>query len=174
MVTPTMILNRLPPYLDEWQLIKETQYVPDIMKEVKNAHTLFSGYYDKFSDLFYKPDPVAIADDLYEFCKKYLKYKEEPIKIQTSALPSGIIERGYVTGEGVDCKHYALFCAGVLGSLNRMYRCFCEASFYFVAYGGASEPYHVFVCLKDSENDIWLDPTPGSGGTPTLIIEKPI
>lgn len=172
MVTPKMILNRLPAYRDQWELIKETQYVPDIIREVCTAHKLFANYYDRFSDLFYKPDPVMVADNLFDFCKKYLRYKEEPVKAQTSALPAGIIERGYITGEGVDCKHYALFCAGVIGSLNRMYGRCCDAAFYFVGYDGATEPYHVFLCVKDSERDIWIDPTPGSGSTPTLVIEK--
>jgi hypothetical protein len=174
MVTPDMILSRLPAYRDQWELIKETQYVPDIIKEVCTAHKLFASHYDQFSDLFYRRDPAKVADSLYNFCKKYLKYVEEPVKTQTTAIPAGIIERGYITGKGVDCKHYALFCAGVIGSLNRLYGRCCGDAFYFVAYDGATEPYHVFLCVKDSENDIWVDPTPGSGGTPSLVIEKPL
>lgn len=169
-----MVLDRLPPYRDEWELIKETQYVPDIIQEVCAAHRMFSGYYDCFSDLFYKPDPARVADSLYDFCKKYLVYREEPVKLQTSAIPAGIIERGYITGQGVDCKHYSLFCAGVIGSLNRLYGRCCDADFYFVGYDGATEPYHVYVCVRDEEKDIWVDPTPGSGGTPSLIIQKPV
>jgi hypothetical protein len=44
----------------------------------------------------------------------------------------------------------------------------------FVGYGRAKEPYHVFVSVQDSENDIWLDPTPGSGGIPSLVVSKPL
>lgn len=169
-----MILARLPAYTDQWELVKQTQYVPDIIKEVGKAHRMFSGYYDQFSDLFYNRDPAIVADNLYDFCRQYLKYKEEVVGRQTSALPTGILHRGYITGEGVDCKHYALFNAGVIGSLNRLYDCCFEAKYLFVGYGRAKEPYHVYVSVKDSENDIWLDPTPGSGGTPTLIVEKPL
>jgi hypothetical protein len=174
MVTPDMILARLPDYRDEWELITNRQYVPDIIKEVCEAHKLFGNYYDLFSDLFYSRDPRVVSDKLFDFCRRYLKYHEEPVKTQTTALPTGIIERGYITGQGVDCKHYALFCAGVLGSLNRLYNCSFEAGFYFVGYGRASEPYHVYVCVKDIEVDIWLDPTPGSGSTPSLVVEKPV
>lgn len=171
-MTPDLVLSRLPPYLDEWELIKSTQYVPDIIQEVCKAHKLFGSYYDCFSDLFYSTDPGTVGDELYEFCRQYLSYKEEPVKAQTSALPTGIIERGYVTGEGVDCKHYSLFTAGVIGSLNRLYNCCFAARFMFVGYGRATEPYHVFVCVRDSDEDIWIDPTPGSGSTPTLVVEK--
>lgn len=169
MVSANMVLSRLPPYSDEWELIKKDQYVPDIIKEVGTAHKLFADYYDQFSDLFYDTDPRVVADSLYAFCKEYISYREEDINFQTSALPTGLLYRGYG-----DCKHYALFSAGVIGSLNRMYGCCFDAEFCFVGYRGAKEPYHVFVSVKDRAEDIWLDPTPGSGGTPTLLITKPV
>lgn len=172
MVTPDMILARLPSYRDEWELVTSRQYVPDIINEVCQAHRLFGWCYDRFADLFLNTDPLKVADNLYDFCHRYLVYKEESVKVQTSSIPTGIIERGYVTGQGVDCKHYALFCAGVISSLNRLYNCCFEAAFMFVGYDGATEPYHVFVKVKDADFDIWLDPTPGSGGTPSIVQEK--
>lgn len=168
-VSAEQVLCRLPPYSDQWELIKQDQYVPDIIKEVSTAHKLFAGYYDCFSDLFFDKDPQVVADSLYAFCKENIRYREEDVNFQTSALPTGILYRGYG-----DCKHYALFSAGVIGSLNRLYGCCFDAKFYFVGYGRAKEPYHVYVCVKDRANDIWLDPTPGSGGTPNLIIPKPV
>ncbi len=174
MVTPEMILARLPAYVDRWELIKQEQFVPDIITEVSKAHHLFAGYYDKFSDLFYDTDPEIVADNLFYFCQDFLKYQEETKEQQTSGLPTAILYRGYITGEGVDCKHYALFNAGVIGSLNRMYNCCFDAKYFFVGYGKAKEPYHVFVNVRNGGEQIWLDPTPGSGGTPTLIIPKPL
>jgi hypothetical protein len=43
-----------------------------------------------------------------------------------------------------------------------------------VGYDGAREPYHVYVTLMDVASEIWIDPTPGSGGKPSLIIAKPL
>jgi hypothetical protein len=167
MVTPEMILRRLPPYVDLWELIVSEQYVPDIIKEVTSAHHAFAEYYDMFSDLFYSTDPETIGNRLYSFCKSYIKYREEKVEFQTTALPTGILHRGYG-----DCKHYASFIAGVIGSLNRLYGCCFVAYFLFVGYGRAKEPYHVYVSIEDSDQEIWVDPTPGSGGTPTLIVSK--
>lgn len=169
MVTPDMILARLPPYQDEWQLVKSEQFVPDIIREICTAHRMYGGYYDKFSDLFYSADPGTVADRLYSFCKSYIEYQEESVDHQTSAIPTGILYRG----RG-DCKHYALFTAGVIASLNRLYGCCFEAYFYFVGYRRAKEPYHVYVSVIDAETEIWVDPTPGSGGTPTLKVQKPV
>lgn len=169
MVTADNILSRLPPYWDEWELIKNKQFVPDIINEVCYAHQLYEWYYDAFSFYFYDPDPLIVADRLYSFCKQYINYREESVDVQTSGIPTGILYRGYG-----DCKHYALFNAGVIGSLNRLYDCCFDASFYFVGYGRAEEPYHVYVSIADGDQEIWLDPTPGSGGIPTLIVRKPV
>lgn len=170
MVTPDMIMARLPPYRDEWELVKKEQYVSDIVKEICTAHRLYGEYYDMFSDLFYSADPETVSDRLYSFCKSYIAYQEETVDKQTSAVPTGILYRGYG-----DCKHYALFTAGVIASLNRLYRCCFDARFCFVGYGRAKEPYHVFVALVESDDlEVWIDPTPGSGGTPTLRVEKPV
>lgn len=173
MVTPEMVLQRLPASKGEYELIKERQYVPDIVTEVRKAHRMFGSFYDQFSDLFYNRYPGIVSDNLYNFCKQYLRYKEQPKEWQSSLMPQGIIELGY-QGDGVDCKHYALFCAGVLGSLNRLYGCCFEGYFYFVGYDGAQEPYHVYVAVMDEKCETWIDPTPGSGGVPSLIIAKPL
>ncbi len=168
MVTPSLILSHLPPYRDQWELIKKRQYVPDIITEVCTAHALFAPYYDQFSYLFYTNDPDELCEALHRFCRNYIRYAEESIETQTSALPTGIL----TTGVG-DCKHFSLFNAGVISSLNRLYGCRFEAAFVFAGYRGAGEPHHVFVAVMESEDsEIWLDPTPGGGGTPTLIIEK--
>lgn len=168
-VSAEKILNRLPPYTDQWELIKQEQFVPDIIKEITRSHKLFAWHYDQFSDLFYHKSAKVVADNLFTFCADNIRYKEESVDLQTTAIPAGIIYRGYG-----DCKHYALFSAGVISSLNRLYGCSFDASFYFVSYRKGKEPYHVYVCLRDSEEeaDIWIDPTPGSGGTPISITEK--
>lgn len=172
-VSPTRVLSILPPYRDEWVLIKKEQYVPDIIKEIEAAHRLYGKHYDMFSYMFYTTDPDQLANSLWRFCKDNLRYNEETKEFQTSAIPAGIITRGDTVG--VDCKHYALFSAGVIGSLNRLYDCCFEAYYCFAAYRkDVDEPYHVFVSLIDNNTEVWIDPTPGSGGTPTLLKKKRI
>lgn len=166
MVTSDLIMSKLPPYADEWRLINAHQYVPDIMQEICNAHLRYAEYYDCFSLLFYTTNPDVLCESLYWFCKRFITYQEESVKAQTSAVPTGILYRGFG-----DCKHYALFCAGVIDSLNRLYDTGFDWSYYFAGYNGAEEPYHVFVCVRDAGGtEVWLDPTPGSGGTPTILI----
>src|SRR5688500_14049846 len=108
-VTANDILMRLPPYEDRWQVVVEKQDVADIVKEITDAHRMFGGYYDKFSSLFLCTSPSVLADALYTFDKQNIRYREEDEETQTSALPTGFLTRGFG-----DCKHYALFNAGVL------------------------------------------------------------
>lgn len=167
-VTREKILRRLPAYEDKWQLIADKQYVPDIMNEIMTSHHLFSGYYDKFSSLFFCSSLNCLADSLYYFCRDNIRYKEETEKRQTTALPTGFLERGYG-----DCKHYALFCAGVIDSLNRTMGLGIDWWYYFAGYDGAKEPYHVFVAVRDKGEEIWIDPTPGAAENyPTLLIKR--
>lgn len=167
MVTRETLLTKLPPYRDEWKLINPHQYVPDIIEEICAAHSLYGVYYDAFSGSFFTSDARGLCEELYLFCKRNIEYREETVEQQTTALPTGILQRGYG-----DCKHYALFNAGVIESLNRVYGCNFEWSYMFAGYGGAAEPYHVFVCVRYCGEELWLDPTPGSGGEPSVLVER--
>lgn len=162
MPTKEQILKLLPDYGNEWELVKQDQYVPDIMREIEECQKLFSGYYDIFGYLFKNRNPGKVADELAEFCRKYIRYREETVESQTSAIPAGILTRGYG-----DCKHYALFCGGVLGALNRECNAGIEWCFCFASYKKKVKmPYHVFVALMDGDTEVWIDPTPGSGPDP--------
>jgi hypothetical protein len=166
-VTATQILGLLPPDQDKWILVKEKQYVNDIMKDICTAHKLYGHYYDAFSYLFYDSDVDEIGEKLYRFCKNNIQYSEESVHSQTTAIPTGILNRGYG-----DCKHYALFVSGVLASLNRMYGMGIKWYYCFAGYGEAKEPYHVFVALDLGNEELWIDPTPGAGGEPSVLIRK--
>lgn len=171
MVTKQQILARLPTYRDEWEVVKKKQYVNDIIREILTCQDLFAGYYDSFSVLFLRDSVERIADALYDFCVQNIDYKEETVKVQSSAIPTGILLRGMG-----DCKHYALFIGGVLGSLNRLYGTGINWWYCFAGYKpGDKEPYHVFVAVYDpvSKDELWIDPTPGAGQKePTLLITK--
>lgn len=171
MVSKWQVLSRLPEYRDQWKIVVEDQYVPDIMAEIGRNQALFGKYYDTFSDLFLRDNVRDIANELYDFCDHNISYKEETVKVQSSALPTGMLLRG----KG-DCKHYALFIGGVLGSLNRLYNTGIKWRYNYAAYKkGEDVPYHVFVSAWDPERDeeLWIDPTPGSSGkTPTLLVTQ--
>jgi hypothetical protein len=81
----------------------------------------------------------------------------EPEQRQTTKSPAAMMAQGFG-----DCKHYALFCAGVLDALNRRGKkidwCYRFASYSFFA----PEPEHVFIVVKDQGKEIWIDPVPGA------------
>ena len=168
-VTSDDILYKLPAFRDQWVVVNEDQYVSDIISEMMYMHRACEVYYDLFSYEFCTSDPDRIATKLYRFCRDNIEYKVETIKKQTTAVPQGILTRGYG-----DCKHYALINAGILSSLNRMYGYNFDWCYYFAGYDGATEPYHVFVAVYDydADEEIWIDPTPGSGGTPSVLVGK--
>lgn len=169
MITSADILLRLPEYRDDWVDLKSHQYVPDIMQEVCAAHTRYAGYYDYFSDLFLQDHGLSgLADQLYTFCKDNIEYREEQANDQTTALPTGILIRGYG-----DCKHYALFNGGVIDSIRRRHYPGLRWNYDFAGYNGSKEVGHVFVSMQEGNGKVWIDPTPGSMyETPTLLIEK--
>lgn len=167
-VTRERILSKLPPYEDKWQVVRKKQYVPDIINEIMTSHRLFAPYYDKFSSLFFTNDPAQLSERLYSFCKQNIEYREESMDKQTTAVPTGVLTRGYG-----DCKHYALFNAGVISSINRLYGTGFDWCYYFAGYRGAEEPHHVFVSLRDGNEEVWIDPTPGAGAEePTLLVKR--
>lgn len=168
-VTAKRLLTLLPPYNDQWRVVHNKQYVSHIINDILYSHELFTGYYDRFASLFYRGSVPAICNGLYDFCKRSIRYREETKELQTTALPTGILTRGYG-----DCKHYALFCAGVIDALNRLYGLNIDWWYYFAAYKkDAKEPYHVFVGVQYGSEEIWIDPTPGAGRqTPTLLLKR--
>lgn len=151
------LLNALPPYNDEWEMIHPDQSVPDIINEVVEAHELFSPYYDNIALYFDDYNTEEICNHLYRFLKTNVKYKEETDKDQTSALPTGILIRG----KG-DCKHYSGFIAGVLDALKRQGRKI-DWCYRFASYRPLDKtPHHVFVVVNPGKNELWVDPTPGA------------
>lgn len=169
-MTPTRetILRTLPAFKDQWVVLKDEQGVNDIVREIEKSHKLFSGYYDNFALYFADGSIDEICDRLYKFCKKNIRYQEEPEETQTSKLPSAML----VEGHG-DCKHYSSFCAGVLDALRRQgYK--INWCYRFASYKAFDkDPHHVFVVVNDRGREIWIDPTPGAETrTPIWILDK--
>lgn len=172
-VSKYQVLARLPRYQDKWELVVKEQDVDDIMTDIARRQKMFGPYYDKFSSLYLLDSVKDIANELYDNCVQWITYREESVKVQSTAIPTGILLRGFG-----DCKHYASFIGGVLGSLNRRYHAGIDWWYCFAAYKkGEQEPYHVFVALMDPDTgrELWIDPTPGAESkTPTLLIRKKV
>jgi hypothetical protein len=151
------ILALLPDSRDVWIMVAEEQTVRSIIREVVNAHYEFTPYYDLIAECFDNGSVEDICDELYGFCETNIEYKEEDEENQTTALPSGILERGYG-----DCKHYSGFCGGVLDALNRRGRNI-DWCYRFASYDWTNKtPHHVFIVVKHNGREIWIDPTPGA------------
>lgn len=171
MPTPEILLGKLPPFRDEWKLIKENQKVADIMQQILRAHKNNASFYDKIALYFDANTVQGICDNLYSFLKTYIKYHEEPETMQTTAVPSGILTR--LQG---DCKHYASFCGGVLDAISRLTGKKIDWCYRFVSYNLLQRsPGHVFVVVFDRGHEIWIDPVPGADKvTPVWQIDKKI
>src|SRR5438132_726564 len=109
MITREKLLSVLPPYRDEWIVVKDDQDVKDIIKCVLEYHKKFAGDYDKIVEYFYDEDEKQFCKNIYDFLKSNIRYKEEGDEDQTTALPGGYLTRGVG-----DCKHYSGFAAGII------------------------------------------------------------
>lgn len=158
-VSAATLLTKLPPYQDKWIVVKDDQQVRDIMERIQVTHKRSIPYYDSICMYFDRPTIKQICNALYDFCIDNIEYDEETVDDQTTAIPTGILTRGYG-----DCKHYASFCGGILDALNRVAGKNIDWCYRFVSTNILNPtPHHVFVVVKDGSNRIAIDPTPGAG-----------
>lgn len=167
-VSKALLLEKLPPYRDEWVTVKGKQDVHDIIKDILKCHGEFAGYYDVIAPYFDCGNTRDTCEMLFKFCQNEITYAEETEDLQTTALPAGILTRG----QG-DCKHYASFIGGVLGALQRRGRSidwyYCFASYDLLE----PSPYHVFVVVMLNDAPFYVDPTPGANlKTPVWVVNK--
>lgn len=169
--TKSDILSLLPPYQDTWVVVTPTQEVSDIIRSMVKSHKEFAGYYDAIAPLFDAGDTETICENLYQFCKQNIRYKEETAADQTTALPTGILTRGHG-----DCKHYASFIGGVLDAITRTTGKKINWEYCFASYEKAERtPYHVFVIVQTPDGPLWVDPTPGAATKdPVWVITKKV
>ncbi len=157
-VSRDMLLAELPPITDEYIVIADKQVVKDIMKELLEAYPVFAKFYDRIGMFFEGETLWDTCNNLYNFCIQNLRYSEESEDWQTSALPTGILTRGYC-----DCKGYASFIGGCLGAIERATGEPIPWQFCFASYKEKQKtPYHVFIVVHSSDGPIWIDPTPGA------------
>lgn len=165
------LLNQLPPVQNLWETVKQDQTVPDIMKQVVKAHYENEKYYDRIALYFDDDNLENVLDNIYDFIKENIQYKEESDSSQTTSLPSGILTRGFG-----DCKHYASFAGGILSALQRLTDKKFTWHYCFASYKVWERvPYHVFVVVHYQGKDYWLDPVPGSENqTPVWVVNKKV
>lgn len=159
------LIALLPPYRDEWVMVNADQSVRDIVKDVLGKHKKFAPYYDCIAARFDGEDTEEICGNLYHFLKDNIRYQEESDADQTTALPTGILTRGYG-----DCKHYASFAGGVLDALNRKGKRI-DWNYRFASYRPDPTPHHVFIVARVRGREVWIDPTPGVNGMEPIWIE---
>lgn len=150
------VIQALPPFKGERDLITHDQSTADIINEVLECHNQFAPDYDTIVDLFVTVDPLL---SVFNFCRDNMPYNAESEKDQTSRSPIAIIMLADTWG--VDCKHYAGFIAGVIDALNRAGHSNYDWSYRFASYDLLNpSKEHVFVVVKTKKNEIWLDPAP--------------
>lgn len=152
------VLSVIPPFEGKEMIIEKHHSANQIVAEVLDAHNYFASDYDLIlKNLSFSRD-VPIEDQLFDFCKKNLKYVEEKGAYQSTRSPAGIIELGS-RGVGVDCKHYAGYIAGCLDAWNRKHKSDSfDWCYRFASYDNNPQPGHVFVVVKDDDDEIWIDP----------------
>lgn len=154
MVSKAEVLKRLPKFTNTAVLIEESQGVPDIIREVLDAHEHFAQDYDTIADLFYTGELEDCAILIFDFLKANVKYKIEGEEWQTTKSPAALLVNGFG-----DCKHYAGFIGGVLAAINRKYGKGFKWKYRFASYKLLDDmPQHVFVVAKDSIGELWIDP----------------
>jgi hypothetical protein len=156
MLTKEKILQQLPPFKNKDVLLEDNQTVHDIISEVCTAHKIFASNYDTIAKDFDRTTLREIGAALFSFCKRNIKYKVEPQRLQTTKSPAAIIALG--DSIGGDCKHYAGFIAGVLDALKRRGKKI-DWEYRFASYNTFDKlPQHVFVVARENGREIWIDP----------------
>lgn len=142
---------------NRYDLLEEEQNVFDIVRATKRKHRKCVADYDSISEKFWCGNARNTAEAVFNFCKKHIPYKAETKGEQTVKTPGKILDDAGV-GDRNDCKHYALFCVGVLDSLKR--KGYPVEVIYRFASDVENERYpkHVFAVLRTKEGDIWCDP----------------
>jgi len=154
-MNPAELLGRLEPYRGEERTLVPHQDTSDIMDGMARWHKKYRHHYDAIAGQFLGRTERETAKNVYEFLKRHVSYIIESDAKQTLKTPAAII----ATGHG-DCKHYALFTAGILDALATLGLQRTPWAFRFASYKWYDEtPQHVFVVLNPgTKREIWVDP----------------
>jgi hypothetical protein len=140
------------------KLLVQDQNVYDIVHHVLIKHKENASDFDKISEMFWTGDVDSTAENVFNFCKKYIPYSIESAKTQTVKTPGAIIDDALNGSADQDCKHMALICCGIIDSLHRKgYPISCKYRF---ASDVKNElyPKHVFCIVPTNGGVLWVDP----------------
>lgn len=154
MVSKQTLVNNLPPFRAQKQLINPTQDTKDIEAQLLAVHKRYEADYDRIYKYFDTGDVYETSRLIWSFLKHNLIYHAESIDEQSSKSPSAILQ----PGENIDCKHYSLFAAGILDAIKRNTGDAWEWAFRFASDKSKKYATHVFVVVFDGNNEIWIDP----------------
>lgn len=153
MISKNTLMNRLPSPKSGGILIEENQDVDDIINLISYGHKRERDNYDAIADEFWMGNVYDTCEYLWDWCKTNLGYKVQGIDLQSVRTPQRILKEGLG-----DCKHYALFIAGILDALTRQ-GMKIDWFYRFASYDPTDKtPGHVFVVVNDKGRSIWIDP----------------
>jgi hypothetical protein len=152
MVSKSVLVGNLSPYLGKKKIILYNQNTNDIIDQLIKSHKLNAKEYDKIYKYFDDTNVLKIAKNLFNFCKKNIKYNIESGNRQSLRTPAAIL----INGSG-DCKQYSQFIGGVLDAINRNSKRI-NWFYRFAAYNEKKEIQHVFIVIKINNVEYWIDP----------------
>jgi len=157
MVSKNTLISKLEPFLGKKDVLVYNQDTTDIIEGILNNHQKYAGEYDKIYRYFIEDDNTdQTAYNVWCFLKDNFSYVIEPEKMQVLRSPAAILGSNR---NGIDCKGYATFAAGVMSAYKRNAGKKFDVVYRFASYDAFDKtPQHVFVVIKEDGNEYWIDP----------------
>lgn len=150
------LIKHLQPFLNDKKIINYHQSTKNIIDAILKQHQLSAKDYDNIYLYFYDKSFINVANKIFNYIKKNIKYVVEPENLQTIKTPAAILATGKTTGS--DCKNYSLFFAGILDAYRRNTGNNFELVYRFSCYDDSKIPEHVFVVINpNTDNEIYCD-----------------
>ena len=144
------LLKHLDPFLNNKKIINYHQSTKNIIDAILKQHQLSLKDYDNIYLYFYDSSFIKVAEKVFNYIKKNIKYVVEPENLQTIKTPAAILATGKTTGS--DCKNYSLFFAGILDAYRRNTGNNFNLAYRFSSYDNSNIPEHVFVVINPETN----------------------
>jgi len=83
MVNKNILLQKLPPFMNNQRVIMQNQNVGDIITGILNTHEQYKSQYDKISTFFLGNNLESTCYNVWSFLKQNVPYKIESDDMQT-------------------------------------------------------------------------------------------